>query len=118
MTPTTEVEKAQATLIQSIWMCIVDASSMNVVLSGTEVNAAIRAFRTAIEAETTQRMRGRNLITILTDPEFRATLTVGIGNVLDDMHESLGTTCGCFDDHGNIAGRIVARLAKGNDHET
>ena len=33
------------------WSCIVDASSMNLVLSGPEVNTAMDVYRAAIEAE-------------------------------------------------------------------
>ena len=43
--------EAQKALVKAIWSCIVDASSMHVVLSGPEVNAAIRDFKAAIEAE-------------------------------------------------------------------
>ena len=38
-------EATRKALVAAIWECIVDASSMNVVMSGAEVNAAIREFR-------------------------------------------------------------------------
>lgn len=44
-------DEAQKALVKAIWTCIVDASSMNVVMHGSEVNAAIRDFRAAIEVE-------------------------------------------------------------------
>jgi hypothetical protein len=44
-------QEAQKALIKAIWSCIVDASSMNVVLSGPEVNAAIRDLKAAVAAE-------------------------------------------------------------------
>jgi hypothetical protein len=47
----TQTDAAQKRLVAAVWDCIVDASSMNVVLSGPEFNAALRDFRAAIEAE-------------------------------------------------------------------
>lgn len=44
------IHDAQVALTKAVWHCIVDASSMNVVMSGSEYNAAVRAFRRAIEA--------------------------------------------------------------------
>ena len=41
---------AQRVLVRAIWSCIVDASSMNVVMSGREVNSAIRGLKTAVVA--------------------------------------------------------------------
>lgn len=61
--PETEADKlpddapsivAQKALMKAIWHCIVDASSMNVVMSGGEVNKATRNLRAAIEAEARQ----------------------------------------------------------------
>jgi hypothetical protein len=40
--------EARKALVKAIWSCIVDASSMNVVMSGPEVNAAMDAYRDAV----------------------------------------------------------------------
>ena len=45
-----EIEARKA-LVKAIWACIVDASSMNVVMSGPEVNAAMDAYRDAAVAD-------------------------------------------------------------------
>ena len=42
---------ARKALVKAIWACIVDASSMNVVMSGPEVNAAMDAYRDAVRAD-------------------------------------------------------------------
>jgi hypothetical protein len=47
--PTTEAEARRA-LVKAIWKAIVEASTMNVVLSGRDVNEAMDAYRAAIEA--------------------------------------------------------------------
>ena len=45
------VSPARQALVKAIWSCIVDASSMNVVMSGAEVNAAMDAYRDAVRAD-------------------------------------------------------------------
>lgn len=43
-------EAAEKAVWKAVWKCIVDASSMNVVLSGPEYKAAMRDYRVAVEA--------------------------------------------------------------------
>ena len=43
-------EAAEKAVWKAVWACICDASTMNVVLSGPEYKAAMRDYRTAIEA--------------------------------------------------------------------
>ena len=45
------VSEARKALVKAIWSCIVDASSMNVVMSGPEVNAAMDGYRAAVLRE-------------------------------------------------------------------
>jgi hypothetical protein len=49
--PDGPVLTAQKALMKAVWNCIVDASSMNVVMSGSEVNAATRALKDAVRGE-------------------------------------------------------------------
>jgi hypothetical protein len=54
----TEVVDARKALVKAIWSCIVDASSMNVVLSGPEVNAAMDGYRAAVLRELREEVAG------------------------------------------------------------
>jgi hypothetical protein len=54
----TEVVDARKALVRAIWSCIVDASSMNVVLSGPEANAAMDGYRAAVLRELRKEVAG------------------------------------------------------------
>ena len=81
------VEEAQKVLNKAIWSCIVEASSMNVVMSGAEVNAAIRELKAAIEAAERARVETR-LIAIY--PEHHASVALVCDEAIDRSGAMLG----------------------------
>jgi len=58
---TETVLEARKALVRAIWSCIVDASSMNVVMSGSEVNAAMDGYRAAVLRELREEVAGMDL---------------------------------------------------------
>ena len=74
---------AQKALMKAIWRCIVDASSMNVVMSGREVNEATRQLRAAIEREAVAQERARLRAAVEGLPDVNPTPTVGEGRSTD-----------------------------------
>ena len=77
------VSEARKALVKAIWSCIVDASSMNVVMSGPEVNAAMDGYRAAVLRELREEVAGLRHGTVIHDGIDRLTVLGAIDRRLD-----------------------------------